>query len=270
MEILNNDILIGDFRASDNGLIITSFSSGSYKENELGMNISTIEEYIGNNPVPKYLGHKYDSKLTPQVTFIKNPCLYKGNDTFFSEKECRSILRRLTGFNGYKWMKLISDKIDDDIWYRVKVVNVTYCNIGDSVVGIELSMECDSCFAWSREFFITINALANKEFCIFNDTDDLNNYVLPIVSISTNEDITLTNISDNSWETTLSNISEGEIITMDSNKELLSSSIESHIHLLNDFNLHWVRLVPEKNIFVSDKDANITFKYRVPRKVGII
>ena len=44
----------------------------------------------------------------------------------------------------------------------------------------------------------------------------------------------------------------------------------SHDLLLNDFNLGWPRLVPDKNEYMTDTDLIINFKFRVPRKVGFI
>lgn len=267
MEIFSKDLLIGDFRVSDFGLMVASFSYDGNSEDEIGMNIESIEEFIGYNPVPVYLGQKYTDKLKPLITLIKNPCTYKDN-LGFHDYECRTILRKITGIRGYQWMKLMDENVSENVWYKAKINSIAYKRVGGNIVGIILSMECDSSFAWSSENNITINATANKPFFIFNNTDDLNNYVLPIVKITSlsNGTLSLFNKTDN-WTSEIKNIKTNEILNMNCNKELLSSSIVHNL-LLNDFNMHWIRLLPGKNEYLSNIDAAITFNFRVPRKVG--
>lgn len=268
MEILYKDLIFGDFRVSNYGLIVGTFTYNNNSEDELGMRISTIEEFIGHNPVPVYLGQKYEDKLKIQLTLIKNPLL---NDLYFRERDCRELLRILTGKKGYQWLKLISHDLDEDLWYKAKVNDVTYKRIANKVVGIMLNLECDSCFAWSKEMKITINAKANQHFYIFNNTDDLNDYVYPHTSILSPSagDLSVTNLSDNNWMSKIENVSAGEKISINSKEQIISSNL-THNLLLNDFNLGWIRLVPDKNEFVSNKNITITMKYRVPRKVGLM
>ncbi len=271
MEIFSKDIIFGNFRASDYGLMLGSFSYGDDSEDELGITPSTIEEFIGQNPTPIYLGQKYEKKLTPMLTLVKNPCIHKNENMNFTERELRGLLRVLTGKRGYEWLKVINHEIDDDLWYKARVNNVSYQRVGGNVVGIVLEMECDSSFAWSKENVITINAKANKEFYIFNNTDDLHNYVLPEVTITFphfNPFFMLTNNSDNGWTTEIMQVQSGEKITINSKMGIIESSDDTHSPLMNDFNIHFIRLVPDKNEYVSNMDATITFKYRVPRKVG--
>ena len=268
MELFSEDFMLGNFRASDYGLIVGSFSYNGESEDDIYIAPTVIEEFIGHNPIPIYLGQKYENKLSLTLTVIKNPSIYF-NDTYFSERELRGILRVITGIRGYQWLKIINEEIDNDLWYRARVSNVTYKRVGGRVVGIILEMVCDSAFAWSNNNEVTIRAKANQKFYIFNNTDDLNNYVLPLIEIvpSSAGDVVLTNATDNNWETTINNVKANEKITIDARKEIISSNT-THDLLLNDFNLHWIRLVPDKNEYTCNVDATITFKYRVPRKVG--
>ena len=132
-------------------------------------------------------------------------------------------------------------------------------------------MECDSCFVWSKEHIITIRAIAGKHFCIYNNTDDLQNYVYPIITVApcSPGDISFTNLSDNGWNTEIRNIKEGEKVTINCTNQTISSN-RPHDMLLNDFNLGWVRLVPDKNEYVCNMDATICIRFRVPRKVGVV
>ena len=269
MEILSKGLILGKFVTSEYGLTVASFSYNGNSEDEIGMGATTVEEFVGHNPVPVYLGEKYTDKLNLQVTLVKDPSIFH-NNLYFYEKDCRSILRLLTGLKGYQWLKLIDRESEEDLWYRARINNVSYKRVGGHIVGIVLNLECDSCFAWSRENSITIHAKANQCFYIYNSTDDLNNYVLPVVSIApfSAGTIRITNISD-SRASEIRNVKSGEKITVDSRRQIISSNL-NHESLLDDFNLGWFRLVPEKNEYVADMDAVISFKYRVPRKVGIV
>lgn len=269
MEVFGKDWILGNFRATDFSLILVSFDYNGDSEYELGMKTSTIEEFVGNNPVPVYLGDKYEDKLRPQITLCKDPELYQQNDMHFSEKDCRWILRELTSIRGYQWMKIIDPNDMDEIWFKAKISNISYKRVGGDIIGFIIELECDSFYGYSIEYSVKINVKANVPFYVFNNTDDLTNYVLPTVTIkaSKNGTLIIKNISDNNWSSEFYNLKSGEILTIDSKNEILSSTV-IHSSLLNDFNLHWLRLIPDRNQFVSNTDITIMFKYRVPRKVG--
>lgn len=269
IELFSKDIIWGNFRASDHGLVPASFSYNGTSEDEIGVTITTSEEFIGNSPIPIYLGDKYNGKLKLQVTVIKNPCVFNDN-VYFTEKDCRWLLRELTGKKGYQWMKVIMNDLDEDVWYKAKIQNISYERTWSRVIGIKLEFECDSFFAWTSEKNITIHAEANKPFQIYNDSDDFTRYLYPIVSISPSVSGTFvfTNITDNQ-ATEIKNVQENETITIDSAKEIIESNM-NHDLLLNDFNLCWPKLVCGKNECITSINAIITMKYRLPRKVGVV
>lgn len=270
MNIFSKDFISGTFRASDHGLILGAFSYSGDSQEETGMNISVVEEYVGHNPVPVYLGQKYTGKLQFQALLIKNPELFC-DSPYFSQKECRSILRELTGMRGYQWTKILPYEAEDDLWYRTRTTNVLYQYAGGYVAGILLDLECDSCFAWSGENTVMVRAEAGRPFYIFNDTDDLHHYVYPVVTLSaaSAEVIAVTNFSDNGHRSEIKGMKSGETITIDSGRQIISSS-RSHELLLDDFNLGWFRLIPGKNQYISNVDMTVSMKFRVPRKAGII
>lgn len=132
-------------------------------------------------------------------------------------------------------------------------------------------MECDSQFAWTKEMDIAIPAKQDKAFHLYISTDDLNNYIYPIMIVTAPvmlDHISIKNITDNQWETTIDRIFEGEIITIDSLHQTISSSRKRLI--ADDFNMHFPRFVPDKNTFVANQDVAIRFKYVLPRKVGFV
>lgn len=269
IELFSKDLIFGNFRISDHGLIPVSFSYNGISEDEIGMTITTSEEFIGNSPIPVYLGDKYSEKLKFQVTVIKNPCVFD-EPMYFTAKDCRWILRELISKNGYQWTKIIMYDLDEDIWYRAKISNISYERIGSHIAGLILEFECDSHFAWTPERSITVQAKANQPFYIYNDSDDLSGFLYPLILISPSSSgtITITNKINNQI-TEIQNIQANEEITIDSQKEIISSNL-NHELLLDDFNLCWPGLMPGKNEYVCSTNANIIVKYRSPRKVGIV
>ena len=271
MDLFGKDMIIGDFKLSDYGLILASFDSNSANdEEELGMDYETIEEYIGHNPIPVYLGSKYNNKLKPQATIIKDVCY--DQPYYFTEHECREVLRQLTGFRGYKTMQIYSYEFDELLYFNVRIVNASYRKISDKVVAIILQMECDSQFAWSKEFITVYSASPERPIMFYNSSDDLNNYLLPKITITSNSPIAslkIKNIFDDNWVTEIKNISANEVITMDSKNEILTSSMANR-NVLNDFNMHFIRMVAGQNNIEVNSDITITFEFKVPRKVGFV
>lgn len=271
MEISGKDLILGNFRLSDYGLMLASFDSDSTSEDSLGLAGTTIEEYIGNNPIPVYLDDKYTEKLYPVFTVIRNPSVWSEDNLYFSEKDCRSLLRQLSVIRDYQWLKVENYDMDGDIWFRAKITNISCKKTAGRIIGFIFEMECDSCYGWSPENNITIHAMADTPFYIFNNTDELCQYVKPVVTVTPTASCTLqlTNISDH-WTTELKNVTENEKITIDSKNEILSTTLPQHDLLLNDFNLKWIRLLPEKNTYSINVDSTVTFQFRVPRKVGFL
>ena len=269
MDLFGSDMIIGDYKLSDRGLALASFSSAS-EEEELGMDYEVVEEFIGYNPVPIYLGAKYSNKLTPQATIIKDPCL--DDNRFFTENECRDILRALTGFQGYRPMMIISDEVEDNYTFNVRVQKASYYKIQGRVVGIILYLECDSQFAWSKEIELNFDITAGQQFKIFNQSDDLYNYLLPQVTITAKEDMTdlqIINITDNNRVTKINEMKNQEIIVLDSKTKITTSTIKGK-SVLNNFNLHFIRLVAGENVIETNKNIHISFKFKLPRKVGFV
>ncbi len=270
MEIFAEDAIIGDFKLSEYGLILASFNDNSDSTEDLGMDQEITEEYIGNNPMPVFLGSKYSSKLKPTLTVVKNPCLHKLLD--FSEHECRDILRRLTGHQGYIRLQIIHQSTDEELFYNVRTVSVNYQKVMGKVVGIIINMECDSQFAWTKEMDITIPAKQARPFNLYISTDDLSNYVYPVVTLrasSTLESISLKNISDNNWETVIKHLLKNEVITIDSQRQIIYSSRKDRM-IADDFNMRFPRFIPDKNSYITDQDISIQFKYSLPRKAGFV
>jgi len=269
IDLFGSDMTIGDFKLSDYGMMLASFEGSSNQEDELGADFETIEEFVGHDSIPIYLGSKHTNKLKPKATIIKNSYL---NDMAFTEHECREVIRQLTGFRGYRAMQIRPYVFDELLYFNVIVTNVTYKKVNGKVIGIILQLECESQFAWSKQSNISYNVKSGETIRIYNKSDDLNNYLYPEITISPQSAISnleIVNLSDKNWTTIISNISYNEIITMDSKNEILKSSNKDRI-IMNDFNMHFIRLVPGENQIRTNGNIKLIFSFRAPRKVGFM
>lgn len=270
MNVFGKDMYYGEFKLSDFGLMLSTFSLED--EEELGMDYEVIEEFVGHNPVPMYLGAEYTNKLELTTTIIKSKCNVLDFDPIFTEHECREVLRQLTGFRGYRRVQILSDDPDELYYYNARTKSVSYLKYGDGVIGIILNLECDSQFAWSKEYEYKYDMQAGQVYTLINISDDLYNYLLPTVIISSSspiDSLTFTNITDDNWESAIKNIKANEVITMDSKRSMLTTTTPDR-YILNDFNMHFIRLVAGSNQFKVDQPCSLTLRYSVPRKVGVV
>ena len=74
MNAFFKDIRIGDFVASEHGLIPVSFDYSWDEESDIAMESESDEEYTGRNTVPLDYGSTHQSKPEFSVTFIKRTC----------------------------------------------------------------------------------------------------------------------------------------------------------------------------------------------------
>jgi len=269
MDLFGKDMIIGNFRLSDFGLMLGAFEANNDDE-DLGMDHETIEQFVGHNPVPVYLGSKYNNKLMPQATIVKNPNYDK--NAYFTEHECREVLRQLSGFRGYRKMQIYINDVDELYNFNVRVQKISYRRVGGNIIAIVLNMECDSQFAWSKDFKYSYNVLPSKNLIFVNMSDDLNNYLLPTATITPKSHVNklrITNLTDNNWTTVLNNVSANETITMDSKNQILLSSVQDR-KILNDFNLHFIRFISGRNELSVNVPCDISFEFKVPRKVGFL
>lgn len=274
MQVFGDDFLYGDsFRASDFGLVTGSVGDNSSSDDSIAIAPKTNDVFLGENLNANYVSQTYSDHLELEITLIKDPCTYY-DDPYFSEHDLRAILRVTTGQRGWQWTRIMpdDDTVDTDLWYRARTTDVTYNRIAGKIAGVTLTLTTDGAAAYSEPKFVTISATSGTSFYIYNDSDDLNNYTLGTwtITASTAGTLTLTNVTDDSWECEYTNLIAAEVLTIDSKREIITSSSTAHDVLLNDTNLHFPRLLPGKNEYTVDQDCTIFLAYRTARKVGVL
>lgn len=267
MDVFGFDALIGDFRLSDYGLMLATFSfNDSF---DIGMSMETKEVYLPKNPVPVYLESDYKSKLTPTITIIQNEKI--SNKIYFTTDEIRDILRRLTGYQGYKRFYIYGYDFMEDLYFNIRFTDVEFEKSAGNIVGIRLNAECDSPFAWIDEEYNFDIQNSNQDIVVRNDSDDIYNYLLPKITItfnSTGSNFTITNTTDNNRQTKINSFSANETIIIDSNIGKVSSSLARS--LANEFNYIFPKLISGDNTLKISHTSNISISMKLPRKVGMI
>lgn len=272
MVITCDDLIFNDFKMTDYGLICSNGSDGMIDDTEnMGLVPTITKVFNGESPSSKYISQKYDTNPQITVRLIKENCGSIYEDNYITENELRMLNRLLTGHSGYSWLKLINkDSNETEYYYKAKVTAIEYERLGNHIVGYDITFETDGALAYSEEQTMKVTMSANKEFYIYCNSDDLHDYTLPKIKITpgTAGNMTLTNVTDN-WVSQVNGMTVGETLTIDSEHELLSSS-SSRPYILNDFNLHWPRLLSGKNVLKCNRKGTIEITFRAQRKVGFI
>lgn len=271
MVITCDDFMFNDFQMTDYPLTSGNGSDGEIDTtDDMSLTPTATTVFIGENSTNRFISQKYESKNEFTVRLAKEYCQRDTEDKF-SENELRMYNRLLTGKKGYSWLKIVNfNAMETDYYYRARVSKIEYERLGYDVVGYDVTFECDGGMAYSEEQKITITVNGNTPFAIFCNSDELNDYVLPVIKITANQSGTLllTNSTD-TWTTRLNNMTNGETVTIDSEHEILTST-RTRQYILTDFNMHWPRLLPGKNLYTCTGGGTVEFTFRAVRKVGFV
>ena len=265
---------------SDYGMMICNFNSSDLETVSSGSDITfnTVKP-TGANNVRMY-GTKYEEMYTSTFQICCNPC--NNEKLYLDPLKISSIQRWLCKEDGYHKFKIIQDNFKDIYW------NATFSckqiNLYGEIVGLELTLYTNSPYSYIAVQPILYSLQPGDSFSL-NDVSDKVGAIYPKVTItcnggngSDNHKIKLSNNLDNKF-LFLSNLSQGEIITIDGENKLIFSSITRN-NLSNCFNYNFPRIFNKiengvdirENIFLLSSDSipcDITFEYSPIIKVGL-
>lgn len=257
-------------KLSDYGVMICQFDSGGGLETvSSGADITFNQiKSSGSNKFRLYSSN-YDSAYTTTFQICKNPCL--SNDMTFSTAEISSIQRWLCRKDGYHKFKIYQDGFEHIYWNAV--FSAKQIEYGGDIIGLELTLYTDAPYAYMDEITIAKDCSNNLEFDIY-DVSDEEGYIYPnvIITLLEDGDFTLSNSLSNKT-TSISNCSKGEIITIEGDSQIISSSLSAHESLSKDFNYFFPKIIntytETKNTFTCNLKCMITITYSPIRKVGL-
>lgn len=263
---------------SDFGMMLCSFDSSGLETVSSGADITfNTTKSVGSDKVKMY-GSKYEETYTSTFQICKNPC---NNDDMYIEPNMISALQRwLCRKDNYHPFKPIQEDLKDVFW------NATFSskqlNLNGKIVGLELTMYTNSPYAYLAVQPISYSLNSGDSFSLFDSSDEVG-FIYPKVEIICNGNgkIVLHNNLDKKL-LKLYNLTAGEIITLDGENKVISSSIENTrtIPLSNSFDYYYPRIFNKivdgndvrENIFTLSNDSipcDITFKYSPIVKIGL-
>jgi phage-related protein len=257
-----SSFIFNDIPSEYYGLNIFNFSQGKNNVSS-GGDSSLITQSVYRRPVPYLYGINQNQVLTFPLVFGS----YKALDNI----TVNSIHKWLFGQMGYRKLVIVQPDMVD-MYYNCFLTEPVTIDIGNLKYAFETNVVCDSPWAWSYEKTLTKTYSADvvNDTFSFNNESANNDYLYPNISFTINgigSGITITNTSDNNRQFIFSNISPYETITINNDKQTVSSS--TSLYRLSKFNLHWLRLLPGvNNLNISGGVSSFTMTYKFARKIG--
>jgi len=245
-------------------LMLANFDSSMIKS-PAGAEIEVFKKYTYRRSRP-YL---YGTSPTPVLEF---PITISSSQ--YIDASTRSLIEAwLFGHKGYKKFQPIQSDLSN-IYYNVLLKNPKTVYVGNLQMGFECTAECDAPHAWQVEKTTTKtysgSSIVSDTFGFYNSSAD-NDYLYPELVITTNVsgcNVSLTNNTDGGRVFSFSDIAANEVLTVDNDRQIISSST-GLTNRLGKFNKKWFRLLPgNNNITVAGGISSIDIVYSFAKKVG--
>lgn len=249
-------------------------------EESISMGSELSLETVKTSNKDNILFTKYNDVISVTFDILKRNC-YDQNDMYFTDADISRIMIWLNRKEYHKFKPLYDDDKLVDVYYYGTFTKIDAIYIAGEVVGFTLTFTANAPYGFTEvESFEQDLSSTASTFNVYNNSQDLGYLYPSVVKITcgTSGDISIVNTTDNSSRRTIvGNCSNGEIITMDCEHKVITSSI-SHPKLCNDFNYNWLRLIREYdelyNVFTFDtgkmSKAKIYIEYTPIRKVGVM
>jgi phage-related protein len=244
-------------------LMLINFSTGQI-ESPGGAGIEIIDKKVLRKAKPYFYGAQQVPKLEFNLTI--------GSPNYVDGYTRNLIERWLFGQISYQKLMIMESDLDD-CYFNCFLTDPSNTYIGNLNVAYTCKAICDAPWAWSYPKTYTQNlsgtTVSSGSFVFYNMSAD-NDYLYPTLSFSTNSvgnRATFTNETDNGRSFVFFDINANETISVDNDKQYLTSS--TGLLRVSKFNKNWFRLLPGANI-ISYAGGLSTFSltYQFAKKVG--
>lgn len=258
-------------RLSGFNCMLCTFDSIGVESVSVGTDISFTTIRNRNSSILKKISSDYGEEPFSDVLYIcKNPC--ETDDNYFSQQEQRDIIKWLNRPDYCKFKPIYDE--DSDLYYMGSF-NLKAEKYGDHVIGFELTFTANAPFGFAEKDTLSYTISNGGTTISFNSgSDDIAKPIYPVVTITAKKagDLIITNKRDNS-QTVLQNLTIGEVITLDGEHGISSTSLGTHTTFPNDFNYIFPKIITtydnDKNEYLISASCEISIKYNPIRKVGI-
>jgi len=222
--------------------------------------VEILETYIYRRIKPYFYGITYTSKLEFPVTFL-------------SENEITapmlSFILTFFGKSSYKRLAIIQDDMDD-VYLMCIFKSPVIKRIGNVAYGVSGTCVLDSQFSYTYSKTLTYDSPLPTSITFQNNSHD-GGYLYPSVNFTmktTGGNLSITNTSDSDRAFTFTGLSSSEIVTVNNDLGIVSSSTGSPI--LSKFNKNFLRLIPGTNVLsVSGTSVqSLSLTYQFLKRIG--
>lgn len=241
-------------------LYICSTSTGIQTEDG-GGNVKIITDKTPKMDYNYCFGVEQDEQLEFTLTFAST--------TPKTREEISFINNWLIGKPTYRKLQIMQEDMMD-IYYNCIMTDFKISYFGNSPFAFECKVNCDRGWAIKQGSPFVYNVVNNNLELTHMNLSHTNEKTFPIIKFTTNSanaNVSIKNVTNDNWETVFQGLSNGEEITLDNQRERITSSMS--LNRLGKFNLHWFELLPGLNkIVINGNISKISIQYDYIRKVG--
>lgn len=276
------DFEYGNYSLSDFNCIVANVSTdGGLDTYSIGSNLTFSSVKNNNSSIRTKLSTSYEEVYSANFEIIKFDC-NNGNDQYFDEYELRKITSWLNRKDYAKFTPIYSmnGEYESDTYYYGSF-NFDVISINGKPIGLNLTFTSNAPYGFGQDETIQ-NTLTDStdEMLIVSESDEIG-YIYPKVTITCNAsgNLIISNSLDDK-KCVIKNCTNGEIITMDGEHKIITSSRKEHTTLPNDFSYNYIRIFKEYendkgnddsvNVITSTLPCDISITYSPIHKVGVI
>lgn len=269
------DFEYADKRLSDFNCITCYIDgSASVEEMNIGCDISFNTVKNNHSSIHSKTSSSYDNVYTTTFQIMKKD-YQNEEDKYFSYDEVRSLYKWLNRHDYKKFKPLPDDDQCYDIHYYGSF-NIAQIFVNGKIAGLTLTFTANAPYGFGEDnrFEITTSVTDNT-FSLYGDSDELGSVIYPKVQIKclTGGDLKITNLTTKN-KLYVHNCEADEMITIDGEHKIITTSNEAHTTLCSDFNYGYLDIQTGEsdeleNVYEVSIPCEITITYAPIRKVGV-
>ena len=228
---------------SDYGFTICEFDSSSGAVvSDAGSKISFERMSRSHGRRSSLVSADYDEYITGTIDICKKSSDCDSDPVPITSDESRDLMRWLNRREFLPFM-FVSEELFRIPCYFNASFNVEKIRIDGTLYGMRLTMETDRPFGYAPQVDTTWNITTAGTTEVFADRSDEIGESRPDLKITCNAAGTLTLSNELTGSVMqIKNVSNGEIITIKGEEQMIESSLASHTSLPNDFNYEFLTI----------------------------
>lgn len=253
------DFIYDGLRLSDFGYTVVSFDGSRGGEVDTDSQLSYNHVSMMSGKRQPYITSTYDDPLKMEIQIGKNVCTADKSESMFniSVEDMEFLKRWLVRPHPHKLSVVGDDYLG---FYWMGSFNVTEHVFGDGRIGATLEFECDAPFGYKDDVVVYGDLNADETFR-YNCLSDEIGWIYPDITITVKEDGDLQIKNSDGRVTEIKNCRANEVITIDKNLQISSSSASHKI--ADDFNYVFYRVNNSFNSVVNTLNTNLAISYEI-------